>query len=91
MIRVVWTKDRLTLHGHADYARRGEDIVCAAVSALTFALAGALEQKGALRELVIRSGYVTLAAQTGCEAEFSVARCGLGQLAAQYPECVNVE
>lgn len=91
MIRVVWTRDRVTLHGHAGNAPRGEDIVCAAVSALVYALAGALEEKGALRELVLRSGYAMVWAQEGCEAELSVLRCGLAQLAGKYPECVRVE
>lgn len=91
MIRAVWTSDRLTLQGHAGHAQRGQDTVCAAVSALVYALAGALEQQGKLRELVLRPGYAMVWAQEGCEAELSVLRCGLGQLAAQYPECVRVE
>ena len=91
MIRVVWTKDRVTLQGHAGKAPRGEDTVCAAVSALVYALAGALEQQGVLRELVLRPGYAMVWAQEGCEAQLGVLRCGLGQLAARYPECVKVE
>ena len=91
MIRVVWTKDRVTLHGHAGNAPRGQDTVCAAVSALVFALVGTLEQQGKLREAVVRAGYATVCAREGCEAQLSVVRCGLGQLAALYPECVRVE
>ena len=34
---------RLTVHGHAGYARSGEDIVCAAASAIIYTTAGALE------------------------------------------------
>lgn len=91
MIRVVWTHNRVTLHGHAHSAPRGQDTVCAAVSALTFALAGALEQQGKLHELVLRPGYAMVWAEEGCEAQLSVLRCGLAQLAAQYPACVKVE
>lgn len=91
MIRAVFTHDRVTLHGHAGHGPRGGDIVCAAASALMFALVGALEEQGAVRELVIRPGFVTVAAQTGYERELAVARCGLGQLAARYPQCVKVE
>ena len=86
MICAVFGENRVTLRGHADYAPRGEDIVCAAASALVFALIGALEEKGQLRELVIRPGLVTLAAEGGCRAE-----CGLGQLAGKYPACVRLE
>ena len=44
MICAVFGENRVTLRGHADYAPRGEDIVCAAASALVFALIGALEE-----------------------------------------------
>ena len=52
MICAVFGENRVTLRGHAGYAPPGEDIVCAAASALVFALIGALEEKGLLRELV---------------------------------------
>lgn len=91
MIRAVFTKDRLTLTGHADYAPYGQDIVCAAVSALTYALIAALQEKDLVRELVVRSGYVTVAAQESCEAEFAMIRCGLAQLAGRYPQNVRME
>ena len=42
MIRVRFEENRLTVCGHAGYAARGEDIVCAAVSALVYALIGDL-------------------------------------------------
>ena len=87
----VFGENRVTLRGHADYAPRGEDIVCAAASALVFALIGALEEKGQLRELVIRPGLVTVAAEGDCRAEWQVIRCGLGQLAGKYPACVRLE
>ena len=91
MICAVFGENRMTLRGHADYAPRGEDIVCAAVSALVFALIGALEEKEQLRELVIRPGLVTVAAEGDCRAEWRGIRCGLGQLAGKYPACVRLE
>ena len=57
MICAVFGENRVTLRGHAGYAPPGEDIVCAAASALVFALIGALEEKGLLRELVVRPGW----------------------------------
>ena len=46
MIKAVmyWNRLRLEVEGHADYAETGKDIVCAAASMLTGALAGALEE-----------------------------------------------
>ena len=40
MIRAVFGRDRVTVMGHAGYAPKGQDIVCAAASALVFALIG---------------------------------------------------
>ena len=91
MIRVVFTHDRVTLSGHAGFAPRGQDIVCAAASALVYALIGALEEQDNIRELVVRPGHVTVAAKEGGKAEFAMVRCGLGQLAARYPDCVQIE
>lgn len=90
MIRAVFGRDRVTVMGHAGYAPKGQDIVCAAASALVFALIGSLRQEENLREVVIRPGYVT-AAKGPCRAELELVRCGLAQLAAQYPQCVEVE
>lgn len=91
MIRVRFEENRLTVCGHAGYATRGEDIVCAAVSALVYALIGDLQERGLVRELVIRPGYVMLCAGGTCAAEFALVRCGLAQLQARYGEFVSVE
>ena len=68
MIRAVFGRDRVTVMGHAGYAPKGQDIVCAAASALVFALIGSLRQEENLREVVIRPGYVTAAAKGPCRA-----------------------
>ena len=44
-----------------------------------------------LRELVVRPGFVTVAAEGDCQAEWQLIRCGLGQLAGKYPACVRLE
>ena len=90
MIRAVFGRDRVTVMGHAGYAPKGQDIVCAAASALVFSLIGSLRQEENLREVVIRPGDVT-AAKGPCREELELVRCGLAQLAAQYPQCVEVE
>lgn len=90
MIRVRFTHNRLTLLGHAGYAEKGQDIVCAAASALVYALIGTLEDKDNVAELVIRPGNVTVAARADDPA-FAVVRRGLEQLAARYSGYVRVE
>ena len=50
MIRAVFGRDRVTVTGHAGYAPKGQDIVCAAASALVFALIGSLRQEENLRD-----------------------------------------
>ena len=35
MIVVTCNHNRITVHGHADYAEQGKDIVCAGISAIT--------------------------------------------------------
>ena len=46
MIRAVFGRDRVTVMGHAGYAPKGQDIVCAAASALVFALTGVCDGGG---------------------------------------------
>ena len=91
MICAVFGENRVTLRGHAGYAPPGEDIVCAAASALAFALIGAMEEKGLLRELVVRPGFVAGEAEGDCQAEWQLIGCGLGQLAGKSPACVRLE
>ncbi|MDO4810748.1 MAG: ribosomal-processing cysteine protease Prp [Eubacteriales bacterium] len=89
MIEVTFTHQRMTVQGHAEYAPHGKDIVCAAVSALAYALIGALEEDGLIRELVVRPGFMTVVAKKEDKA-FDVVRCGILQIAARYPQCVSI-
>lgn len=89
MIEAVCSPGRVTLRGHAGYAPRGQDIVCAAASALIYALIAVLEERGQLCELVIRPGFVTAAAHEE-DSAFEMVRCGLVQLAERYPAWVSV-
>ena len=90
MIRVVFTDRRVTVQGHAGYAPKGQDVVCAAVSALVYALIATLKETENIRETVIRPGYATVAAKERDRA-FDVVRGGLAQIAARYPNCVSLE
>lgn len=90
MIRVTAQPGRLTVRGHADYAPAGQDIVCAAVSALLLALAERLQEKNLVKELVMRPGYMSIAMR-GAERETELVKCGLRQLERRFPQCVEVE
>lgn len=90
MIRVTAQPGRLTVRGHADYAPAGQDIVCAAVSALLLALAERLQEKKLVKELVMRPGYMSIAMR-GAERETELVKCGLRQLERRFPQCVQVE
>ena len=84
MIRVRAGERRITVSGHAGHAPVGQDIVCAAVSALMYALAGYLEETEQAARSDIRRGYAD------CGAAFALVRCGMEQLAAAYPGCVEM-
>ena len=90
MIRVRAGERRITVSGHAGYAPAGQDIVCAAVSALTYALAGYLEETGQAARSDIRRGYADIEGAEGCGAAFALVRCGMEQLATAYPGCVEM-
>ena len=90
MIRAAFGKNRLTVEGHAGYAPKGQDIVCAAVSALVYALIGTLEETENVAEVVLRPGYATVETKEKTAA-FDLVRCGLTQLAEKYPEFIQVK
>ena len=64
MIRAVFGRDRVTVMGHAGYAPKGQDIVCAAASALVFALIGSLRQEENLT-VFLTTHYMEEAADAG--------------------------
>ena len=90
MIEVRAGERRLVVQGHAGYGPEGQDIVCAAASALVYALAGVLQEKGQLARGDIREGYADIAGAGDCAREFALVRCGLEMLAGQYPESVEI-
>ena len=81
-----WTKGRemiLRVHGHANTAPKGQDLVCAGVSALVYALAESIHQWSDHPEIDIRDGFAELraTAKKGCsrqlQAAFEVIQNGL--------------
>lgn len=86
----------LTVHGHANYARYGQDIVCAGASSLVQALIGWLEYNEYNIECVsideINGEYIISA--TGGDdiaAVFYMTAIGLEQIQQSYPDHVSID
>lgn len=101
MIHITYHRiyHRLTVRGHAGYAPAGQDLVCAAVSALTYTLAAAAEKLHNNGQAITATVQLDPGNATVCcrphhrfRAETTVifdAICeGYGILAADYPDCV---
>lgn len=83
----------LSMRGHAGYADKGGDIVCAGVSAITYALLGWLanHDPGQFYR-VVEPGETMIIVQEGRDIDtaFSVALIGLAQIAQKYPDNVTM-
>jgi len=94
MIQIIERNGRITVSGHANYKPTGEDIVCAAISALTQTLAASVEEltgtgiKCDLRRgnAVIEYEDLTEDAQLLVESFF----IGAEGIAEAYPQCVRI-
>lgn len=101
--RMDWKHMVLELDGHAGYAPAGQDIVCAAISILSQALANALaeidmkygmarmeccmQEKGKMK-ISAQVCWANLSMIRGC---FEVAVTGLRLLAEKYPDYIELE
>lgn len=101
MVQVTYTQEadgqRMVLTGHANYDSHGKDIVCAGVSAITYALLGYLRnlEEAETRLYSSVDEGETLIYWHGRSpavcAAFEVSLIGLAQIGARYPRCVQVE
>lgn len=83
-------KLRLTAHGHAGYAVKGQDIVCAAVSTLMQTLAYSTDSEtGGMQGDCVPELIVQADATEENQAKFELVVDGLYLLAQQYPENVR--
>ena len=102
MIHANYTKDdnthTLTVHGHANYAEYGRDIVCAGVSSIVQALIGWIEQ----HPYDIEQDLVSLDEANGeviisCIGEketaevFHLVAIGIEMIAQSYPDHVYID
>ena len=84
MIRIYYDGESLVeAYGHAGYGRKGEDLICAAVSSLVLTL------RESCRESEIKAGYGKL--QGGNREIFRGICLGFALLARQYPHYVHYE
>ncbi len=86
-------EDRLSLEikGHADYAKDGSDIVCAAVSGIFYALLGYVKNECvSLNIKRLSSGDSLIECSLDAEAAMKLAYIGFLQIGISYPGTVNV-
>lgn len=99
MIHAMYDRDgkmhTLSVNGHAGYSKRGEDIVCAGVSAIVYSLIAWLENNSESEEFVSideHNGKVVIA----CEGDekvasvFYMAAVGIETISNTYPDHVNI-
>lgn len=83
------------MRGHAGYSTTGTDIVCAGVSAIYFALLGFLEnsEDAEIKSARTGSGDTDISCAGGAKTEAAVdmALIGLQQIAAKYPDNVQID
>lgn len=96
MIEVIWKAgDRhnvMEIRGHANYAKYGEDIVCASVSAIAYALVGYLRcHTSLLEDPCIEPGELVVHARANSQTgpAFEMAFTGFMMIAEQYPQYVD--
>lgn len=83
---------RLHIEGHADYGDSGDDIVCAAVSGIFYALCGYLLnfKKDSIHVNAIESGLAEIECGRECEDYLQLACLGFWQISITYPDNVRV-
>lgn len=105
-VRVKQQNDEIvsiTVTGHAGFAEHGEDIVCAAVSALTTNAVNGIDRLANFQPIVevdqVEGGYLYVEMRTDISSEqFSIAQLllknliyGLTDIETQYPQFINIE
>lgn len=94
MIKIKRKKDGISIKGHANYAPKGQDIVCASVSVLAQTLIQSIEELTAdridysMRPGKIKIKYWSLSDET--KALINSFFIGANGIAEQYPDYVTV-
>jgi len=104
MIKANIIRDRngliwgFTIKGHSGFAEKGKDIVCAAVSALAYTAAGALDELAGVRDYTERDGFMKCSVPSDISAEnrakadiiLETLAIGLKQIEEAYKEFIVV-
>jgi uncharacterized protein YsxB (DUF464 family) len=87
----------LTAQGHANYGEKGKDILCSSVSTLVYTLANAVDNMGAVDELILRDGDIRIVASPNddistdiLETVFTVIIGGFEMLQTKYKDHIIV-
>lgn len=86
-------KTGLLIRGHANYVKRGPDIVCAAVSAIGQTACAGVQAVAKTQIKHLQEGYISFTCNKTTEstAIINAALLGLKQIAEQYPQCIKGE
>lgn len=85
MIDVRILPNGVEISGHSGLAPAGQDLLCAAVSGLTYAIIAALDKKGQINTCEMRPGYALVTTFDHNNPYLDVAEAGLEYFARQYP------
>lgn len=93
MIEVTFGPNQITVEGHAGAAPKGEDLVCAAVSMLVYALEDMLHLYGEGLETELTEGRYVVNGQGNCKAETAIEMFtnGVVDLSVHYPDNVKLK
>lgn len=95
MIRIYKNKDEIKVEGHAEYAPKGQDIVCAAVSALCLTLVQGIDELTTDKlEIKTRPGYMVLETKHLSEISKTLVDAffiGVSEIERKHPEYVSVQ
>lgn len=83
---------RLRIEGHARHGAEGEDIVCAAVSGIFYALCGYIVnfKPDSIKVNALESGLADVECGLECEDQLQLVCLGLWQIANTYPSHMKV-
>ena len=96
MIQVIFTPLSVEMKGHAHYANAGQDIVCAAASAIAISLIQAIEKFVAKQDVIFTDdeGYLYFELKSEQQPAMTLLQSmkdTLNELATQYPKQIRVK
>lgn len=95
MIRAEVSTNRVKITGHAGYGTQGNDLICAAVSMLWYAMIVKLEKEKILFQEMEEEGYCEMWLMQGSniitEIVIDTISCGLEILEQNYPQNIFVK